>query len=282
MSASLQSLGLPSEALVWQVVILTAVSFFVGLLGGFVGLALGTMRLPSLLLMGFPAPVAAGTNILVSSLSAASGSIRHFRERRVDLQTVVVMGLPSFLGAFIGGFASGHVPEGVLIGAAGVLVTSQGAELLARGRRGGGSKAGDPSHPPANSPLVSLTTKNAGFVGLVGLAIGLLGGAVGLILGSLRLPVLVRFLRLDPRIAAGSNLVIGFVMGTFGWIGHVVQGQVDYPLLSFMALSGMLGSYYGARLTGKVSLNTLVLIMGLVLLIVGVLLLFEGVRRSNL
>ena len=119
-------------------------------------------------------------------------------------------------------------------------------------------------------------------MGLAGLGIGLLGGAVGLILGSLRLPLLIRFLKLDPRIAAGSNLVIGFVMGAFGWIGHVLQGQVDYPLLSFMAVSGMLGSYYGARMTGRVSLNTLVLIMGLVLLIVGVLLLIEAFRYSNL
>ena len=64
----------------------------------------------------------------------------------------------------------------------------------------------------------------------VGLAVGLLGGAVGLILGSIRLPALIRILRVDPRIAAGTNLFIGFVMGSVGWIGHLAQGQVNYPL----------------------------------------------------
>ena len=56
----------------------------VGVLGGLVGLALGTMRLPVLLLLGFPAPVAGGTNILVSTASAATGSIPHLRAGRVD------------------------------------------------------------------------------------------------------------------------------------------------------------------------------------------------------
>ena len=37
----------------------------------------------------------------------------------------------------------------------------------------------------------------------VGLAAGLLGGAVGLIFGSIRLPALIRILRVNARIAQG-------------------------------------------------------------------------------
>ena len=105
---------------------------------------------------------------------------------------------------------------------------------------------------------------------------GLLGGAVGLILGSIRLPALIRILRVDPRIAAGTNLFIGFIMGSVGWIGHVVQGQVNYPLLGLMGAGAMVGSYYGARLTGKVSLNFLIKVMGGVLLVVGALLIRQA------
>ena len=52
MTIPFEVFGLTSEALVWQAILLTFISFVVGLLGGFVGLALGTMRLPALLLMG--------------------------------------------------------------------------------------------------------------------------------------------------------------------------------------------------------------------------------------
>ena len=50
----LEAFGLPSDVLVWQAALLTVISFAVGILGGFVGLALGTMRLPALLLFGMP------------------------------------------------------------------------------------------------------------------------------------------------------------------------------------------------------------------------------------
>ena len=83
----------------------------------------------------------------------------------------------------------------------------------------------------------------------------MLGGAVGLILGSIRLPALVRILRVDPRIAAGTNLFIGFVMGAAGWVGHVIYGQVDWVLLVMMGAPAMVGSYLGANLTGKVNLE---------------------------
>ena len=102
---------------------------------------------------------------------------------------------------------------------------------------------------------------------------------MGLILGSIRLPTLIRVLRADPRIAAGTNLAIGVVMGALGWIGHAFQGQVDYPMLALMGSAGMVGSYYGASFTGRVQLTTLIKVMGFVMLAVGILLLVESFRR---
>ena len=85
--------------LLWHAVVLTIVSFCVGVLGGFVGLALGTMRLPALLLIGMPSPIAAGTNILISGMSALPGTLRHLREGRVDVRIVLAMGVPAVAGA---------------------------------------------------------------------------------------------------------------------------------------------------------------------------------------
>jgi uncharacterized membrane protein YfcA len=69
-------------------------------------------------------------------------------------------------------------------------------------------------------------------------------------------------------------------MGAFGWVGHVAKGQVDYPLLILMALTGMVGTYQGARLTGTLSLRGLLTLMGAVLLVVGSLLLWDAARRA--
>ena len=267
-----------SGIVLWKAALLTAISFAVGILGGFVGLALGTIRLPAMLLLGMAAPIAGGTNILVSGLACLSGSIRHLREGRINVRIVLVMGIPAFVGAFIGGFLSDVAPEGILILLAGLLVFWQGIEFLimARERRresatdtnlfGGELSGSEGTFTPGRM------SAEAG----IGLGVGLLGGAVGLILGSIRLPALIRILRVDPRIAAGTNLFIGMLIGAFGWVGHVLQGEVDYVLLVLMGGAAMIGSYYGAKLTGRVQLTNLILAMGLVLLAVGAILTVRG------
>ena len=261
------TLGWGSDVLIWNAVVLTGVSLAVGLLGGFVGLALGTMRLPAMLLMGMAAPTAGGTNILVSSISSIFGAIRHIREGRVNFRLVLIMGGPAFAGAFIGGFLGGRVSETILLSAAGLLVLGQGIELRMRGR----------AVAAADDFVTEYSGKRMVLGGGMGLAVGLLGGAVGLILGSIRLPALIRILKVDPRIAAGTNLVIGFVMGSLGWVGHAIKGDVDYQLLILMGAAAAVGSYFGAKLTGKVDLATLVGAMGYVLLVVGVILIWRGV-----
>lgn len=273
----LEDIGLPSDLLLWKAVTLTIISLAVGVLGGFVGLALGTVRLPAMLLMGMAAPVAGGTNILVSSLASLTGAIRHYREGRVNFRIVLIMGVPAFIGAFIGGFAADVTPENLLIFLAGLLVFWQGVEFVILYRNRRGNKSAHMFGADLEGQTGTFTPGRIGSEAGVGFGVGLLGGAVGLILGSIRLPALVRILRIDPRIAAGTNLFIGFFMGSLGWVGHATKGEVDYPLLVMMGAAAMIGSYLGARLTGRVSLNSLILTMGVVLLVVGALLVVRGI-----
>ena len=276
---TLSEIGLPSDVIIWHAALLTAISFLVGILGGFVGLALGTMRLPAMLLLGMPAPIAGGTNILVSSLASLAGTIRHLRAGRVNLRIVLTMGVPAFTGAFIGGLLSDRTPDELLIALAGALVFWQGAEFLiiARNRMQAGRSDGALFGAGLEGSAGLFTPRRVASEGVIGFVVGMLGGAVGLILGSIRLPALVRILRVDPRIAAGTNLFIGFVMGGAGWVGHVLYGQVDWILLALMGAAAMVGSYLGANLTGKVNLNLLILVMGLTLLAVGAMLVGRGV-----
>ncbi len=265
------TLGWGSEVLFWNAVVLTEVSLAVGLLFGFVCLSLGTMRLPALLLMGLAAPTAGGTNILVSSISSIFGAVRRVREGRVNFRLVLIMGGPAFAGAFAGGFLGGRVSESILLPAAGLLVLWQGVELRVRSKRG--------RTAVVDAGEAMFTGRRLLLGGGIGLGVGLLGGAVGLILGSIRLPALIRVLKIDPRIAAGTNLVIGFVMGSLGWVGHALHGQVDYQLLLLMGAGAAVGSYYGAKLTGRVELTTLVSAMGYVLLAVGAILVWRGLAQ---
>ena len=263
--------------LLWQVALLFASSFFIGLLGGLIGLALGTLRLPLMLLLGIPAPAAAGTNILISSVAAIVGSYRHLRDGRVQARIVMVVGLPTFAGAFIGGLFSSRAPENLLIGLIGGLVLWQGISMALLARRQ--SKSAAERRQGADEPNSSGGAYPAArFVatGGAGLGIGLLGGAVGLLLGSVRLPLMVRILRTDPRVAAGSNMLIGMVMGALGWVGHLLYGQFDWKLLLILGPTAIVGSYLGARLTGRIDRNLLILVMGAALTGSGIMLLWRS------
>ena len=174
-------------------------------------------------------------------------------------------------GGFLGGFYSHRAPEVLLVALVGLLLVWQGLEFLFRTQvpsSTGAKSAG--SHNDSGSRLAAAVRRHASVAeSSAGFAIGVLGGAVGLILGGVRLPVLVRLLQVDPRVAAGSSMSIGFLLGTMGFLGHMLRGNVDYPLVVAMGSTAMIGSYLGARYTGRVSRDRLVATMGVVLTAIG-------------
>lgn len=268
-------LGLPSYLPLWLAALLLVLSFAIGMMGGLIGLSLGTMRLPAMLFLGIPLPAAASANILISSLTAISGSYRHLRDGRVKLPLVLVVGLPAFVAGFLGGFFSTRAPVNLLIAVAGVLILWQGIELglLAKRRASGGHDEDDTLTGSEGrfTPTRLVGGSSASF------GLGLLAGAIGLVLGSVRLPLIIRVLQVDPRTAAGSNLFIGMIMGGFGWIGHLFNSPTNLALLLILGVPAVVGSYIGARLTGRISVNLLLLIMGGLLTVSGVMMLWRGI-----
>jgi uncharacterized membrane protein YfcA len=45
---------------------------------------------------------------------------------------------------------------------------------------------------------------------------------------------MIEVLRMDPRVAAGTNLAIGTLTGLFGFVGHLLNFQVDLVVLLFL------------------------------------------------
>ena len=273
----LSDFGLPSDLAVWLGALLLALSLFIGLLGGLIGLSLGTMRLPAMLMLGVPLPVAASANIFVSSVVGITGSYRHFRDGRVKLRLVAIIGVPAFIAGFLGGYFSNQAPTNLLIALAGGLILWQGVELvLLAYRRRRDARSDEPGEDQLEGSAGQFTiARTVGGAG-ASFGIGLLAGAIGLVLGSVRLPLIIRVMRVDPRIAAGSNLFIGMTMGALGWLGHVLHTRPDLPLLVILLAPAVVGSYMGAKFTGKISVNLLLLVMGTLLTASGCMMLWRA------
>jgi uncharacterized membrane protein YfcA len=95
------------------------------------GLVLGTLRLPLMVLVSGDASSAAGTNIAISAASAATGGIQHARAGRVDWRVVAWMTPPSVAGALVGGLYGDSVPERLLFAAIAAVLIWNGIDLLA-------------------------------------------------------------------------------------------------------------------------------------------------------
>lgn len=233
--------------------------FGVALAGGLVGLVLGNIRLPVILLVATAPAAGAGANIGISAVSAATASIAHARAGRVNWRLFAWMAPPSALGAVAGGLVSGEIPDTALLLAIAALLVAFGIDLL-RPRRPGAGAAGSSTGRPGVDVRAAVIS---------GGAIGLLGGFVGLILGSLRMPALLRWVGESPAAAVGTNVAVGFCVGVAGVIGHVPSG-VDWDLLAVGSAASIPGALIGARLTGRLSERQLLRAIGAVLIVAGV------------
>ncbi len=218
------------------------------------GLVLGTLRLPLIVIATGSPLAAAGTNIAISAAAAGAGGLSHARERRVDWRVVAWTAPPSVAGAIAGALLADDVSEALLYGLIAAVLVWSGIDLALR--------------PIAPRPRAGL---RVGRGGVLVFLIGVLGGAVGVILGTLRMPALVRSVGLDVRRAAGTNLVVGFLLGAAGFATHAAGGEgVDYPVLAAGLAGGLPGGWLGARATGRISEDALRLALGGVLVLVGV------------
>jgi uncharacterized membrane protein YfcA len=74
---------------------------------------------------------------------------------------------------------------------------------------------------------------------------------------------------MDVRRAAGTNLVVGFVLGVAGFATHTIERGVDWAVLAAGLAGAIPGGWLGARATGRIPENTLRVALGATLVLVG-------------
>jgi uncharacterized membrane protein YfcA len=105
----------------------------IGLLGGFVGLILGALRLPALLrYVGADAFRAVGTNAAVGFCLGAAGVVGHL-SGGVDWTLLAVGAASSVPGSMIGARLTGRLDERQLLRAIGVVLLVAGGALIVQG-----------------------------------------------------------------------------------------------------------------------------------------------------
>src|ERR687896_253358 len=246
----------PVDAL--ELILFCAWCFLVAVAGGAVGLVLGNIRLPAVLLIASSPAAGAGANIGISGVAAFAAAAAHIRAGRINWRLFAWMAPPSMAGAVVGGLVSGAIPDTALLIVIGVTLLYFGIDILRKDLRG----------PPDEKSSTSGEDLDIRAAVVSGAIIGLLGGLVGLILGALRMPALLRWVGEVPARAVGTNLAVGFWVGAAGVVGHL-PGGVDWTALGAGAAASVPGALLGARLTGRLSERQLLRAIGAVLVVAG-------------
>jgi len=239
-----------------ELAVVAAWCFAVALAGGAVGLVLGNIRLPVIILAASNPAAGAGANIGISGAAALTAALAHIRAGRVDWRLVAWLTPPSMAGAVVGGYLSGKVPKNAFLVTIGVVLLLMAVDLLHRR---------PPAKPRRITPAETV---------LIGGGIGLLGGFVGLILGSLRLPAMLRMGEPLAK-AIGTNVTVGFFVGGAGVVGHL-PGGVDWTLLAVGGAASVPGALLGSRLTGRLPEAQLKRAIAAILVVAGIALLVQA------
>lgn len=274
------------------ILFLSTIGFIISFIGGMVGLVLGVVRLPFILSTGLNVTESVGTNIGISTLGAITAAIQHIRNRNISFTIFIIMALTGAIGAFIGASLTKNVPINFFLILIGVIISYESFNLLKdnittkRNNTNKNNKDKEITKNRLNLNQKTIKQKipfyDIFMQSIIGFFVGILGGLVGLVLGSIRLPAMIKILKTEPKIAVGTNMLISSVMGMSGFIGHLINNEVNYLYLIVLGPSAMIGGFLGARYTNRLSSVTLKKLIGVVLAIVAVVLFISPLIDFNL
>ncbi len=216
--------------------------FLSGLLGIGGGIVMAPLLLYALPLFGFeplPMRTVAGLTIVQGLLACTSGALSHRRFGFVSGRLSLYMGASIFVAALVGGAASSHVSNEILLAVFATLAI--GATLLML----------IPGKDDSDSPSVEGLAFHRWRAVTAASGAGLLGGLVGQGGSFILIPLMTSFVQIPTRIAIGSSLAIVLISSAAGFIGKALTGQIEWLMTIPIALTVIPSSNVGSRVSRK-------------------------------
>lgn len=242
--------------------ILFAISLLANTLSSLAGGGAGLLQLPALLFLGLPFTVALATHKVASVALGVGATIRHLKEKNLNLKVslyILSFGLP---GVFIGSISILSIPEFLAVKALGVLTLGLGIYSVLNKDLGLHNKEFNLSH------------KEYLIGGVVLFLLGILNGSLTSGTGLFVTLWLVRWFGFDYKLAVPYTLVLvgifwnGVGAATLGYLG-----EIYWPWLPALILGSFIGGYLGAHLSiikgnvwVKKSFEVITILIGLKLL----------------
>ncbi len=243
------------------------------------GLGGGSLYVPILLYCGINFHTATTTSLLMLTSGSLSAVYVFYKSGMVDLKLVTVLGIPSMLGAFIGGLISGHFNVYALYIIFSVTLFIASYLMIQENSM----KEGKSYHFQFSPFIMHRSFQGNKYrvdlvlAGILVLLVGFLGGLIGVAGGWFIVPMLVLLFSVPMRIAVATSSVVVLLNGTAGITGHGLAGHINWQLALWLSILAIIGAQVGSRISIRVKVNLLRVVFAFVLCLVGVWVMVKNV-----
>ncbi|BBB25403.1 sulfite exporter TauE/SafE family protein [Amphritea japonica] len=247
---------------------LLLISLLANGLSAMAGGGAGLLQLPVLLFLGLSFSSALATHKIASVALGIGATLRHLREKSLDLRFclfILASGLP---GVVLGGILILRLPESLTIFCLGLLTTGLGVYSIFKPQLG-------LTHQPRNRDRRGLYLG-----GVVLCLIGILNGSLTSGTGLFVTIWLVRWFGLDYKTAVAYVLIlVGLFWNGFGALTVALQQPPHWEWLPALIAGAIIGAYTGTHIALKKgnsvikrAFETLTILVGIKLIADGLLL----------
>jgi uncharacterized membrane protein YfcA len=219
--------------------------FLIGVVSGATGIGGGTLLAPFLMFVLKVDPfVSVGTDLFVSVVTKALGSVIHKRADNVEMASVRPLALAGVIGGLIGIVALAvlkthvdvHAGQTVLRHVIGTTLCICAIAIAISSRVRSRHRRFD----------------NAATLGVMGGVVSAITTVTGVGVGSLSVPALYFIKgRAGMSSIVGTSLIYATIVTAIGAVGHIVFGDVNYGLAALLLLGSLpgvtLGSAFATR-----------------------------------
>ena len=260
--------------------------FMVGVFFGFFGMGGAFIVTPTLLILGYPAPVAIGSSMAFVFGTAVIATLKHSDAGQVDYRLGLLMFVGITLGIELGsrlvfglevlGIANLVVSIAyvLLLAAIGVLFTKSALDNDA-------DEAEDSSDDdipeiaqkiksyniPPMMRLADGSTASLWTISGVGGGVGLVSGFLGVGGGFVRMPAIYYVIGTPLAIAVGTSLLGGLMSGAIGAFTYGRAGVIDLGIVTALLVGSALGARIGSSATAYVNEEDVTIYFGVMLLV---------------
>ncbi|CAI50386.1 UPF0721 family protein [Natronomonas pharaonis DSM 2160] len=268
--------------------------FMVGVFFGFFGMGGSFLVTPTLLILGYPAPVAIGSSMAFVFGTAVIATLKHHDVGQVDYKLGALMFVGIAVGIEAGKmlvfFLEALGRAEVVVGSAYVVLLAAIGGVFVRSAAGGDSadsadsEGGDGSEDDIPDiakkiksytipPMVTLTDGSKASmwtISGVGGGVGVVSGFLGVGGGFIRMPAIYYIIGVPLAAAVGTSLFGALMSGAVGAFTYGLSGVIDLGVVTALLVGSALGARIGSAATAYVDEDDVTIYFGVMLLLASI------------